>query len=255
MKGWRWLAPAVLVLLAVTAWPLGRTVWTSLHDDSLTSPDDRRFIGLDHYTDVLSSRTWWLAVGVTMAVVVATVLVQLVLGVAFAAALRRLTIAWPVTRVLVLLPFALLSIVVAVVSRDAVTTGFVASWFDLGDAGPVTQLVAVRLRHPAPPAWYPAYQHQRAVDAHPAPATGSRMSERVGREEQPAMRQRRRGSHGRAGRRPLPDRLLRRERVALAGHRAGHAGWPRRQRQGGLHRASSCPLRFDRRSRPRMAEA
>ena len=30
MRGWRWLAPAVVVLLAVTAWPIGRGVWLSL---------------------------------------------------------------------------------------------------------------------------------------------------------------------------------------------------------------------------------
>lgn len=143
MRGWRWLAPAVGVLLLVTALPLGRAVWTSLSQSSLTAPDDRRFVGIDNYTDILSSRTWWLAVAATLVIVVLVVLLQLVLGLAFAVALRRLGALWPVTRVLVLLPFGLLSVVSAVVWRDAVTTGFAASWFGLDDVGPTGSLVAV----------------------------------------------------------------------------------------------------------------
>ncbi|AWB93096.1 carbohydrate ABC transporter permease [Aeromicrobium chenweiae] len=145
MRGWRWLAPAVVVLLAVTAWPIGRAVWTSLHTQPLTNPEDRAFVGLDTYVQVLTSRSWWIAVAATLAIVAVAVLLQLVLGLAFAAALRRLTAWWPVTRVLVLLPFAMLAVVSAVVWRDAVTTGFAADWFRIDDVGPVGQLVAVSL--------------------------------------------------------------------------------------------------------------
>jgi len=145
MRAWRWLAPAVVVLVAVTAWPIGRAVWLSLHSHPLTSPDDRSFVGLDNYVDVLSSRTWWLAVAATLVVVTALVLLQLVLGLAFAAALHRLSIVWPVTRVLVLVPFGLLAVVSAVVWRDAVTTGFAAEWFRLDDVGPLGSLAAVSI--------------------------------------------------------------------------------------------------------------
>jgi len=143
MRAWRWLAPAFVVLLVVTGWPVGRAVWLSLRNHPLTSPDDRSFVGLDNYADVLSSRTWWLAVAATLVIVVAVVALQLALGLAFAAALRRLTVLWPVTRVLVLLPFGLLSVVSAVVWRDAATTGFASAWFRLDDVGPVGSLVAV----------------------------------------------------------------------------------------------------------------
>ncbi|MBC7633470.1 carbohydrate ABC transporter permease [Aeromicrobium sp.] len=142
MRGWRWLAPAIAVLLVVTVWPIGRAVWTSLSSYSLTSPDDRAFIGVDNYTDVLTSRTWWAAIAVTLVIVVVATVVQLLLGLAFAGALRAATALWPVTRVLVLLPFGLLAIVSAVVWRDAVTTGFAAAWFRL-DAGSFGSLVGV----------------------------------------------------------------------------------------------------------------
>ncbi|MET0820355.1 MAG: sugar ABC transporter permease [Aeromicrobium sp.] len=143
MRGWRWLAPAVVVLLVVTVWPIGRAVWLSLTRSTLTGAGDQRFVGLDNYADILSSRAWWLAVAATLAIVAVAVVLQLALGMAFAVALRRLTVAWPVTRVLVLLPFGMLAIVSAIVWRDAVTTGFAASWFGLDDVGPLGSLVAV----------------------------------------------------------------------------------------------------------------
>lgn len=145
MRGWRWLAPAFAVLLLVTGWPIGRAIWMSLSTYPLTNPDDRSFVGLDNYTDILLSRTWWLAVAATLAIVIAVVALQLVLGLAFAAALRRLTVLWPVTRVLVLLPFGMLAVVSAVMWRDAVTTGFAAEWFHLDDVGHLGSLVAVSL--------------------------------------------------------------------------------------------------------------
>ena len=143
MRSWRWLAPAVAVLLVVTAWPVGRAIWTSLSTDPLTSPDDRRFVGTDNYADILSSRTWWLAVAATLVIVALMVAVQLVIGLAFAAALRRLVLLWPVAQLFLLLPFGLLAVVSAVVWRDAATTGFVAEWFRLDDIGPLGSLVAV----------------------------------------------------------------------------------------------------------------
>lgn len=143
MRGWRWLAPALLLLLAVTGWPIGRGIWLSLHSAPLTNPDDRTFVGADNYVDVVTNRSWWIAVAATLVIVVVVVVLQLAIGLAFAVALRRLTLLWPVTRVLVLLPFALLAVVSAVVWRDAVTTGFAVEWFRLGELGQVGQLVGV----------------------------------------------------------------------------------------------------------------
>jgi len=145
VRGWRWLAPAVVVLLPVTAWPVGRAVWTSLFTDPRPGSADRAFVGTDNYTAIVSSRTWWEAVATTLVIVVLMVAVQLAIGLAFAAALRRVGRPWPVAQLLLLLPFGLLAIVSAVVWRDAVTTGFAAQWFGLDDVGPFGALVAVCL--------------------------------------------------------------------------------------------------------------
>lgn len=140
MRGWRWLAPAAVVLVVVTAVPVGRIVWTALHRSSLTAPDDVELVWFDRLGDVVTSRDWWLAVAVSLVVVAVVVLAQVVLGCLFAAALNRTTRGWPVARAVVLLPLALLSVVGVVVWRDAGTTGFVAQWF--GEPPP---LVAVSL--------------------------------------------------------------------------------------------------------------
>lgn len=145
MKGWRWLAPAIVVLFVVTAWPIGRGVWLSLSTYSLTAPDDRTFVGVDNYVEILGSRSWWLAVAATLTVVVAATALQLLLGLAFAGALRSLTVLWPLTRVLVLVPFATLALVTAVLWREAVTNGFAAAWFRIDDVGPLGSLVAVTI--------------------------------------------------------------------------------------------------------------
>jgi len=145
LAGWNWLAPAVLVLLVVTGWPIGRAVWLSLSSYSLTSPDERDFIGFDNYADILTNRTWWLAVATSLVIVLVVVALQLALGFAFALALSRMTVIWPVTRIVVLLPFTLLAVVSAVMWRDAATTGFLADWFRLDDVGQLDALAAVSL--------------------------------------------------------------------------------------------------------------
>ncbi|MEO6605775.1 MAG: sugar ABC transporter permease [Aeromicrobium sp.] len=145
LAGWAWLAPAVIVLLAITVWPIGRAVWLSLSSYSLTSPDDRDFVGTGNYTEILTNRTWWLAVATSLVIVLVVVAMQLALGFVFALALRRMTVLWPITRVIVLLPFALMAIVSAVVWRDAATTGFLADWFRLDDVGQLDSLAAVSL--------------------------------------------------------------------------------------------------------------
>jgi multiple sugar transport system permease protein len=145
MRGWRWLAPAVVVLLAVTAWPIGRAVWTSFTSDALTGSGDGAFVGTDNYADVLSSRAWWEAVAATLVIVVVMVALQLAIGLAFAAALRRVVRLWPVAQLVLVLPFGLLAVVSAVVWRDALTTGFASQWFGLDGIGPFGLLVAVCL--------------------------------------------------------------------------------------------------------------
>ncbi|MGA9103339.1 carbohydrate ABC transporter permease [Aeromicrobium sp.] len=141
--GWLLVVPALLILAAVTLWPLGRAVRTSLYTQSLTTPDDTSFAGVDNYIEVVKSLDWWVAVALTLVFVAGVVIVQLLLAAAFAAALRRITIIAPYTRVLVLVPFALMATVVAFVWREGITTGFATAWFHYSGDGQVGALASV----------------------------------------------------------------------------------------------------------------
>ena len=51
--------PAVLVMLAVTAYPIGYALWLSLQRYDLRFPNERSFVGLGNYASVLGSEVWW----------------------------------------------------------------------------------------------------------------------------------------------------------------------------------------------------
>jgi multiple sugar transport system permease protein len=57
--GLAYLAPAVIFVLAFTAYPLGQMVWMSLHSWSLITPP--RFLGLGNYQRALDDRQFWVS--------------------------------------------------------------------------------------------------------------------------------------------------------------------------------------------------
>lgn len=64
---WTFLAPALLVLGVVAAWPLARTIWFSLTDARLSDPQAGQFVGLDNFAELIAAPEWWRAVGNTLA--------------------------------------------------------------------------------------------------------------------------------------------------------------------------------------------
>ncbi len=141
--GWSLVAPALIVLAVLTLWPLGQAIRTSLYRESLTTPDDTSFAGAHNYVEVFESLDWWVAVALTLVFVAVVVVLQLLLAAGFAAALRRITVIAPYTRVLVLVPFAVMATVVAFVWREGITTGFAPSWFHYTGDGQVAALASV----------------------------------------------------------------------------------------------------------------
>ena len=71
--GWLLCAPAALVMVAVTAYPIIYSVWLSLQRYDLKFPDQREFIGLENYVTVLTNEYWWTAFGVTALITVVSV--------------------------------------------------------------------------------------------------------------------------------------------------------------------------------------
>ncbi len=107
-------------------------MWDSLFSYRLTDPGNRRFVGLGNYWVVLTDALWWQSFGVTVLITVVTVAVELVLGFALALVmLKALKALRPILRAVILLPYAIITVVSAFAWQFAfdVTSGFVNTWF------------------------------------------------------------------------------------------------------------------------------
>src|SRR3978361_2366020 len=110
---WMLCAPAVLAMLAVTAYPVGYAVVLSLQKLDLRFPDQTEFIGLSNYGTVLSSELWWLDIFNTLLIMVISVSIELVLGMAIALIMHRAIFGRGVVRTVVLIPYGIITVVAA----------------------------------------------------------------------------------------------------------------------------------------------
>ena len=128
--GWKLTAPAVIVMLAVTAYPMMNALWLSLFSYRLTDPAAREFIGLRNYGVVLSDALWWQTVFTTVIITVITVAVELVIGFAFAMVMHRVIFGRKVVRTSILIPYGIITVVSAFAWQFAfsLNNGFVNGW-------------------------------------------------------------------------------------------------------------------------------
>jgi multiple sugar transport system permease protein len=138
--GWLLCAPAVIVMLAVTAYPIGYAVWLSLQRYDLRFPAAREFVGLANYATVLTSGLWWSAFGVTLFITVVSVAVELVLGMGLALIMRWALVGRGVVRTAILIPYGIVTVVAAYSWQYAWTpgTGYLANLLPSGGA-PLTE--------------------------------------------------------------------------------------------------------------------
>jgi len=83
------LAPAVLLMLIVLAYPLCWEIWTSLTAFSPQQEGGTAFVGLENYRRHLGDSGFWMAAAVTVAYTVVTSVAKLALGLGFALLLAR----------------------------------------------------------------------------------------------------------------------------------------------------------------------
>lgn len=139
--GWYLAGPAFVVMLLVTAYPIVQAVFDSLFDYRLTDPENSSFVGLGNYGVILTDSVWWTSFGVTAFITVVTVAVELVLGFGLALVmLNALKTLRPVLRTVILIPYAVITVVSAFAWQFAfsVDSGFVNSWFSFLGATPET---------------------------------------------------------------------------------------------------------------------
>jgi multiple sugar transport system permease protein len=135
-------APAAIVMLAVTGWPIIYSVWLSLQRYDLRFPDKQEFVGLANYGTVLSNGYWWTAFGTTALITVVSVAIELVLGMALALIMHRTLVGRGLVRTVSLIPYGIVTVVAAFSWKFAWTpdTGYLAKL-----VGPDTAVLTEKL--------------------------------------------------------------------------------------------------------------
>ena len=126
-------APAVIVMLAVTVYPICYAIYLSLLRYDLRFPDQKTWIGLDNYITVLGSSLWWRDVWHTVLITVVSVSIELVLGMLLALVMHRALVGRGLVRTSALIPYGIVTVVAAFAWRFAWSKaegGFVPALFN-----------------------------------------------------------------------------------------------------------------------------
>lgn len=136
------VAPAAILMLTVTAYPIAYAVWLSLQRNNLAVPDDTAFIGLSNYVTILADRYWWTALAVTLGITVVSVTLEFVLGLALALVMHRTLVGKGLVRTAILIPYGIVTVVASYSWYYAWTpgTGYLANLLPHGSA-PLTQQI------------------------------------------------------------------------------------------------------------------
>jgi ABC-type sugar transport system permease subunit len=115
---WLLCAPALFAILAVALFPLAWTVWESLHLHDLRMPwRGQPFVGLANYAQALAEPRFWGALAHTALFAATSVALELVLGLALALGLHRTFRGRGLARTAALLPWAIPTVIAALVWR------------------------------------------------------------------------------------------------------------------------------------------
>ncbi|WP_394274960.1 carbohydrate ABC transporter permease [Luteococcus sp.] len=128
--GWMLAGPAFVVMVLVTMWPILNAIWLSLFQYRLTDPAGRKFVGLNNYVTALTDNLFWKAMGITVAITVITLVFELVLGFIIALVMNKIVIPRRTLRTVVLIPYAIITVVSAFSWKYAAQfdTGFINHW-------------------------------------------------------------------------------------------------------------------------------
>jgi multiple sugar transport system permease protein len=141
------VAPAALLMLTVTAYPIGYAVWLSLQRNNLAVPDDTAFIGLGNYVTILTDRYWWTALAVTLGITVVSVTVEFVLGLTLALVMHRTLVGKGMVRTAILIPYGIVTVVASYSWYYAWTpgTGYLANLLPHGSAPLTSQIPSLAI--------------------------------------------------------------------------------------------------------------
>ena len=113
--------PAVMIVLAISIFPLVYSLTTSFMSFRLVPPSPIRFVGLDNYTTLLQQPRFWRVIGTTSLIAVISVAVQFVIGFAVALALNARVPGERLFRLAFLLPMLVAPVAVALIAMLVAT--------------------------------------------------------------------------------------------------------------------------------------
>ena len=115
---WAFVSPAVGVIALIAIFPLAWTLWNSLHLQDLRMPWlGHPFIGLGNYAELARDPRFWYALGHTLFFTAASVSLELILGLVLALAMNSAFRGRGAVRATSLLPWAIPTIVAALLWR------------------------------------------------------------------------------------------------------------------------------------------
>ena len=112
---WLLLAPALTATVLLVLAPVAETLWLSLHEVILFRPRVRPFVGLANYAAVAVDPVFWDSLVHSLVWVITAVALQFLIGLGAALLLNR-NFAWRgIARALVIVPWALPSVIIGLV--------------------------------------------------------------------------------------------------------------------------------------------
>src|SRR5919202_1983081 len=114
------VSPSLLLIALVAAYPIGYAIWLSLHEYSVRVAGLSRWagsLGQRNYSTALQSADWHAALFHTLIFTVASVTLELVIGLAMALAMHEAFRGQGLLRTVVLVPWAVLTVVTATMWR------------------------------------------------------------------------------------------------------------------------------------------
>lgn len=125
--GWFLVAPALIILLAMTVFPAVYLLRSSFFSFTLLSPESQ-FVGLQNYIYDLTNPDIRSSLLITLLFVIIAVGLELVIGLLLALALARRTLENSIASTLLLLPFAVTPVVSALLWRELLNPNY--GWVD-----------------------------------------------------------------------------------------------------------------------------
>ena len=111
------VAPSMALIAIVALWPIIYAVWLSMHEYSLRQAGLSRWaepFGLGNYQDALQSREFWDATRITFVFTIFSVILETIIGLAMAMAMHAAFKGQGLLRTVVLVPWAVLTVVTAI---------------------------------------------------------------------------------------------------------------------------------------------